>query len=144
MKKAILSILLIFTASLLIKSQISDPTVSKCIINAGEKAKHLKDYRIQLGADNPECDYRYKVNITLWKNRKYRFTMCTADYSEGDLIISVKDNENRTLISSFDQGDREAQPYVDFTCTKSGIYQLNYDFTDRQPGSGVAVVSMIR
>lgn len=144
MKKYVLSILLLCAASLIIKGQVTDPFVAKCIKNAGENGRHLKDFRIQLGADSPDSDYRYKVKITLWKNRKYRFTMCTSDNSKGELIISVKDNENKTILSSFDKEIGKASTYIDFTCNKSGIYQLNYDFLSRQSGSGVGVVSMIK
>ena len=144
MKIYVLSILLLFAASLIIKGQLTDPFVAKCIKNAGENVRHLKDFRIQLGSDSPDSDLRYRVKITLWKNRKYRFTMCTFDNSKGELIISVKDNENKTILSSFDKNIGEASAYIDFNCNKSGIYQLNYDFLNRQSGSGVGVVSMIK
>jgi hypothetical protein len=113
-------------------------------MNAGDNTKYLKDFRIQLGKTSANGDLRYKANISLWKNTKYRFTMCNAEDSKGQLILSLKDNNNKLIISSFDQKTGKVYPFFDFICNKSGIYQLNYDFTDNQQGSGVGVVSMVK
>ncbi len=60
------------------------------------------------------------------------------------LILSIKDDSNKVILSSFDKKTGKTYPYVDFICNKSGIYQLNYDFTNGQQGSGVGVVSMVK
>jgi len=143
MKKyiTILTLLLIGVVSY---GQTTDPLVSNCAINAGANAKYLKDFRVQLGkAANPN-ELRYKANMSLWKNTKYRFTMCNADDSKGQLILSIKDETNKIVISSFDKNSGKTYPFIDFTCNKSGMYQLNYDFTNGQQGSGVGVVSMVK
>jgi hypothetical protein len=70
--------------------------------------------------------------------------MCNASDSKGQLILSIKDESNKLVLSSYDKNSGKIYPYVDFTCNKSGIYQLNYDFIDGQQGSGVGVVSMVR
>lgn len=124
--------------------QSADPLVSRCVMNAGENARYLKDFRVQLGAGNPENDFRFKANISLWKNTKYRFTMCNADNSKGELVLTITDDASKTVLSSFDEKTGRSYPYVDFTCNRSGIYHLNYDFLNRQSGSGVGVVSMIK
>ncbi len=143
MKKyiVILTFLLIGVVSF---GQTADPLVSNCAINAGANAKYLKDFRVQLGkAANPN-ELRYKANMSLWKNTKYRFTMCNADDSKGQLILSIKDETNKVIISSYDKTSGKTYPFIDFTCNKSGMYQLNYDFTNGQQGSGVGVVSMVK
>lgn len=124
--------------------QTTDPLVSNCAINAGANAKYLKDFRVQLGkAANPN-ELRYKANMSLWKNTKYRFTMCNADDSKGQLILSIKDETNKVVLSSYDKTSGKTYPFIDFTCNKSGMYQLNYDFINGQQGSGVGVVSMVK
>jgi hypothetical protein len=82
--------------------------------------------------------------MSLWKNTKYRFSLCNSEDSKGKLILSLKDNTNKVILSSFDQRTGKTYSYVDFICNKSGIYQLNYDFIDGQQGSGVGVVSMLK
>ena len=144
MKKHFITLIFFLTIGLLSFAQTSDPLVSKCVMNAGDNAKYLKDFRIQLGKADAQTELRYKANMSLWKNTKYRFSMCNTEDSKGQLILSIKDNSNKLVLSSYDQKTGKTYSYVDFICNKSGIYQLNYDFTDRQQGSGVGVVSMIK
>jgi hypothetical protein len=144
MKKTIITLAILFTFGYLSFGQAVDPLITNCVTNAGADAKYLKDFRIQLGkASNPN-DLRYKANMSLWKNTKYRFTMCNAQNSKGKLILTIKDDANKLILSSFDKKSGKTYPYVDFECHKSGIYQISYDFTDGEPGSGVGVVSMIK
>ncbi len=124
--------------------QSSDPMVSNCIINAGPDARYLKDFRIQLGKGAADGEPRFKAQMSLWKNTKYRFSMCNSDDSEGNLYLSLKDDANKLVLSSFDQKTGKTYSFIDFICNKSGIYQLSYDFTGGQKGSGVGVVSMIK
>ena len=144
MKKTFLTLAILFTIRFLSFGQVTDPLISNCAVNAGANAKYLKDFRIQLGKTNTPDEFRYKANMSLWKNTKYRFTMCNAENSKGQLILAIKDETNKLILSSFDKKSGRIYPYVDFECMKSGIYQISYDFSDGQPGSGVGVVSMIK
>ncbi len=144
MKKSILTLAILFTFGLLSFGQVTDPLISNCAVNAGANAKYLKDFRIQLGKASPRSELRYKANMSLWKNTKYRFTMCNADNSKGQLILSIKDDSNKQILSSLDKKTGKIFPFIDFECQKSGIYQISYDFKNGQQGSGVGVVSMIK
>lgn len=144
MKKHFVTLLLLLTAGVLVLGQSADPLVSSCISNAGPNAKYLKDFRIQLGKAPAAGELRYKAQMSLWKNTKYRFTMCNSESSQGKLILTIKDDTDKQVLSSFDQKTGKTYPYVDFICNRSGIYQLGFDFTDGQQGSGVGVVSMVK
>ena len=144
MKKTIITLTILFTFGFLAFGQVTDPLISKCAINAGTNAKYLKDFRIQLGKAATRSELRYKANMSLWKNTKYRFTMCNAQNSNGQLILAIKDDTNKLILSSFDKKTGKIFSFVDFECQKSGIYQISYDFTNGQQGSGVGVVSMIK
>jgi hypothetical protein len=144
MKKYFITLVLLLTAGTLILGQATDPLVSGCVMNAGSNAKYLKDFRIQLGKASSAGELRYKAQMSLWKNTKYRFSMCNAEDSKGKLILRIKDDANKIVLSSFDPKTGKTYPYIDFICNKSGIYQLNYDFSEGQQGSGVGVVSMIK
>lgn len=137
-------ILLILAVGYTARAQSTDPLVSKCVLNAGADAKYLKDFRVQLGKTTPETDLRYKAQMSLWKNTKYRFSLCNSDDSKGQLILTIKDDANKAVISSFDKKTGKTYSYIDLVCNKSGIYQLNFDFTNGEQGSGVGVVSMVR
>lgn len=124
--------------------QSTDPLVSNCVMNAGSDSKYLKDFRVQLGKSASQAELRFKANMSLWKNTKYRFTMCNSQDSKGQLIMSIKDEANKEILSSFDSKTGKTYQYIDFICQKSGIYQLNFDFKGGLQGSGVGVVSMIK
>lgn len=144
MKKIIITLSFLLSFGLLCFGQTTDSFVSNCVMNAGANAKYLKDFRVQLGKANAGSEPRYKANMSLWKNTKYRFTMCNSDESTGQLILNIKDGSNKLVLSSFDKNSGKTYPYVDFVCNKSGIYQLYYDFANGQQGSGVGVVSMVK
>jgi hypothetical protein len=144
MKKIFITLAFLLTIGLLSYGQATDQFVSKCVMSAGPNARYLKDFRIQLGKAAVQNELRFKANMSLWKNTKYRFTLCNTDGSKGQLILNVKDAANKIILSSFDQKTRKTFPFVDFLCSKSGVYQLNYDFTDGQQGSGIGVVSMVK
>jgi hypothetical protein len=144
MKKYFITLAFFLAAGLLAYGQSSDPLVSSCVLNAGANAKYLKDFRVQLGKSANQTELRFKANMSLWKNTKYRFSLCSAEDSKGQLILTIKDESNKEVLSTFDKKSGKVYPYVDFTCNKSGIYQLNYDFTGGQQGSGVGVVSMVK
>jgi hypothetical protein len=144
MKTTIITLVFLFIIGFLSYGQVTDPLISSCAVNAGPNAKYLKDFRIQLGKGATQNDLRYKANMSLWKNTKYRFTMCNAENSKGQLFLSIKDDTNKQVLSSFDKKTGKIFSFVDFECQKSGIYQICYDFLNSQQGSGVGVVSMIK
>lgn len=144
MKKYLFSILLFLAVCIMASGQISDPLVSNCVMSAGANAKYLKDFRIQLGKTQTPGDLRYKTQMSLWKNTKYRFSMCNSKDSKGKLIMNIKNSSNQIVLSSYDPKSGKTYSFVDFICNKSGIYQLSFDFSDGEQGSGVGVVSMIR
>jgi hypothetical protein len=144
MKTTIITLVFLFIIGFLSYGQVTDPLISSCAVNAGPNAKYLKDFRIQLGKGANQNDLRYKANMSLWKNTKYRFTMCNAENSKGQLFLSIKDDTNKQVLSSFDKKTGKIFSFVDFECQKSGIYQICYDFLNSQQGSGVGVVSMIK
>ena len=144
MKIYLTTLFLLITTGILTYGQSSDPMVSNCIMNAGTDARYLKDFRIQLGKGTSTGEPRFRAQMSLWKNTKYRFSMCNSEDSEGKLYLSLKDDANKFVLSSFDQKTGKTYSFIDFICNKSGIYQLSYDFTGGQKGSGVGVVSMIK
>ena len=144
MKKTIITISFLLTISYLSFGQISNTLVGDCVMSIGANAKYLKDFRIQLGKTTAQSELRYKTNMSLWKNTTYRFTMCNTEESQGQLILSIKDNSNKVVLSSYNKETGKTYSFVDFVCNKSGIYELSYDFTNGQQGSGVGVVSMVK
>lgn len=144
MRKKVYLLFCLLTISLTIFAQENDPLVSNCLKHAGTNARYLKDFRIELGKATIPGELRYKTNMSLWKNTRYRFTLCNSDESGGQLILNVKDDSNTVVASSVDQKSGKTYTFVDLLCNKSGIYQLCFDFEGGKKGSGIGVVSMIK
>jgi hypothetical protein len=144
MKRYLFTLLIILMTKAMLNGQAADQLASKCAMIAGSDAKYLKDFRIQLGKAPDDGDQRFKAQMSLMKNIKYRFTMCNTDDSKGQLFLTLKDDGSKQILSSLDQKTGKSYSSVDFICNKSGIYELYYDFTNRQQGSGFGVVSMIK
>ena len=122
----------------------TDDLVSSCVLSAGENTTYLKDFRIQLPKAAPGSTAPvYKANMYLMKNMKYRFSVCNAPGSNGDLVITLFD-QGKELISSYNRDTGKKYGSVDFVCNKTGLYTIWYDFVNGEQGSGVGVVCMIR
>lgn len=142
-KQVLISFFILIVFSLCHGQGSLDKLSGKCIINAGPEAKYLKDFRIQLGKGASGSDFRYKAKLSLWKDTKYRFTICTAKNSKGQLIMNVRDDADKLILASTEENTGAAYSSVDFICSRSGIYQICFDFNDRMSGSGIGVVSIL-
>jgi hypothetical protein len=144
MKKFFIILSLLLIIPFLSSGQSTDPLISKCAMNTGANSTYLKDFRVQLGKGNPQAELRYKQVFPLSKNMKYRFTLCNSDNSKGELILKIKDDTGKLILSSYDQKSGKTYSPVDFICNKTGTYYLYFDFRDSQQGLGVGIVSLIK
>lgn len=121
-----------------------DSLMRKCMQTTGPASKYLKDFRVQLGEGKPGSEFRFKANMSLWKNTRYRFSMCTPAESKRELLLDIRDDLNKSVASSVDHKTGNIYSFIDFICNKSGIYHLYYDFPECHSGLGVSIVSLIR
>ncbi len=140
----ILSGALLFLSIVLMSQPAADALVSSCVLAAGDNTTYLKDFRVQLPkAASATSIPVYKANMYLMKNMKYRFSVCDAPGSKGELVITIYD-QGKELISSFNKSTGRKFSSIDFICNKTGLYTLWYGFGNGEQGSGVGVVSMIK
>jgi hypothetical protein len=144
MKRYISTILLFTLISVLSQGQAPNPLVSKCAMSAGSNTTYLKDFRVQLGQGSQQAELRYKQVFPLSKNMRYKFTLCNAENSKGELIMRIKDDAGKLVLASFDQKSGKTFPSVEFLCNKTGTYQIYFDFLNFQQGSGVGVISLVK
>ena len=148
MKKYFIILSLLLIVPVLLSGQATDPLVSKCAMNSGPNTTYLKDFRVQLGKGVTQPELRQKQVFPLSKNMKYRFTLCNADNSKGQLIMKIKDSDGKIQLSTFDLKSGKPypnpNPYIDFVCNKTGTYQIYFDFRDFQQGLGVGIVSLVK
>ncbi|MBP8960075.1 MAG: hypothetical protein KBG40_06575 [Bacteroidales bacterium] len=144
MKNLLSIILCSFLLLDFLKGQATDPLTGKCVMNSGPNATYLKDFRVQLGKSESQNEFRYKQVFALSKNMKYKFTLCNAEDSPGELIMKLVDDTGRTVLQSFDPKTGKTYSSVEFVCNKTGTYKLFFDFRGFQQGLGVGIVSLIK
>jgi hypothetical protein len=127
-----------------LNAQETQDPVGNCSIKAGENTTFMKDIKVQLpeASENSKENPVHKVNIILAKNMNYRFTMCNADLSEGELFITLYEKQ-KEIISSYAKSGT-IYSALDFACNKTGMYQLWFSFKDGIKGSGVGIVSLVK
>ena len=140
----IMSLVLTLVPLMVTGQPATEELVSDCVLAAGDNITYLKDFRVQLPQAAPNAiPPVYKANMYLMKNMKYRFSVCDAPESKGELTITIYD-QNKELISSLNKSTGKKYSSIDFICNKTGLYTLWYDFRDGAQGSGVGVVCMIK
>lgn len=124
--------------------QDSQDLVAQCSLNSGDNTTSIKNFVIKLPiSTSPDDIPVHKANMYLMKNQTYRFNMCNADGSEGELVITLYD-KNKEIISSHIKKSGNVYGSIDFACNKTGLYQLWYNFKEGKKGYGVGVVSLVR
>ena len=142
MKKLLLLFAFVI-AAVAVLGQDSQDLVAECSLNSGDNATAIKNFVIKLPKASSADVPVHKANMYLMKNQTYRFTMCNADNSDGELILTLYDKQKQ-IISSYIKKSGNVYSSVDFACNKTGLYQLWYNFKDGEKGYGVGIVSIVR
>lgn len=144
MKKVLLYAILMIIFPLTVSAQADQNLTSTCVLSAGANTTYLKDYVIKLSKATTKANIPVvKENMYLMKGTNYRFTLCNADGSTGQLVLAIYDRD-RKIISTYDEKSGKIYNSIDFSCNKTGAYTLWYSFTNGDQGMGVGVVSMVR
>ena len=145
MKRILIILLPLILCTFVLSAQDQQEIVSKCALDIGENTTYLKDFVIKLPkvSDSSKETPVHKANMYLMKKQNYRFTMCNADGSEGELYVSLYDKD-KLITSSFISSSGTVYSSLEFECNKTGLYQLWYSFKDGQEGRGVGIVSLVK
>ena len=144
MKKYLACISVLILLPVLVSAQSTDPLVTKCAMSAGPNTTYLKDFRVQLGKSSSQAELRFKQVFPLSKNMKYKFTLCNAENSGGQLIMKLKDDTGKQVLATYDQKSGKTFSSIEFVCNKTGTYQIYFDFLNFQQGLGVGVISLVK
>ncbi len=126
-----------------IMSQDIQKSIQECALNAGNDAIYLKDFVIQLDGTRPDERPRvFKSALVLRKNVTYRFSICNMEKSEGEAVLRLYD-ETTMLASTFYPETGKEYKSINFSCQKSGIYNILTNFKDGKPGVAIGVMSYI-
>lgn len=137
----VLSASIFFPVSL--NSQDIQKSIQQCAMSAGPDAIYLKDFVIQLNATKPdERPAVFKTALVLRKNVTYRFSICNMEKSEGEAVLRLYD-ETTLLASTYYPDTGKEYKSINFSCQKSGIYNILINFKDGKQGEAIGIMSYI-
>ena len=139
--KTIFVLSILFSTTLY--SQDLTQLVAQCAASAGN-VTYLKDFVVKLDAGTlGGAPPTARFAMILSKNAMYRFSICTAPYSDGDAVLQLMDM-NRLLGSTFIQATGKEFPYFDFKCQKTGVYHVFISFKEGKAGESVGILSLVK
>jgi hypothetical protein len=142
MRQLILILTLIFLPAPIF-SQFTTDFIEQCSEKSGEDATYLKDFQVVLAAAQPDhLPPVTRYPIVLSKNNIYRFSICTAEGSEGEAILQLYDSNN-LIFSSYDKNTGEEYNPFNFMCRKTGIYHVFISFREGKEGQAVGILSYV-
>lgn len=137
MLKTVLFISVIFS-SLYVKSQCSETLLPEATKKL-DTFTYTKDFKIKLKEVVQSRDEKYvSVSVMLNKGTKYRFVLDDAKEYEGRLIFELFSDRGRQL-SSYEPVVEKHYTVLEYTCNRSGMYFMNFEFKDAKEGCGVLV-----
>ena len=104
-----------------------------------EDYTYLKDVPVALKEVKESKDKRQvTVPVMLNKGTKYRFVVEDSQNHEGKLVFELFGERGRKVTSYLPDYDKHFS-VLEFVCTQSGMYFMNFEFTGAKEGCGVVV-----
>ena len=83
-----------------------------------------------------------KFSMVLSKNTRYRFSICSAETSEGKGVLQLFEESKMIAATYYPNTGKEFHMF-DFNCTKTGVYHVFISFVDGKAGSAVGILSFV-
>lgn len=135
----ILTILLL-TCAYCVKAQCNDNVVRKCVYTLGEYT-FLKVYNIAFEKDRSNKTMRFSYVFS--KGNRYKITSCSEYNSEVNMVVSLFDNQNSYLASTYNDNNSKHYPGFIFECNKTGVYSIDFESYEGKIGCGVSLIGML-
>ncbi len=108
-----------------------------------ENARFIKSWPIQLperarGETLPQVSFK----LPLTSGNTYKIFACDATEYEGKVIISIRNQKDDLVVTSYMVEQNRHIPVIMFPVLMSGIYTFSFYFEDGKEGCAVGVVSI--
>lgn len=109
-----------------------------------DDARFLKSWAIQLEnqrSGEPLPQVSFKMPLT--SGNTYKIFACNAEELPGKVIISIRNQNDDLVVTSYMVEQRRHIPVIMFPVGMSGIYTFSFYFEDGKEGCAVGVVSSV-
>lgn len=108
-----------------------------------EDARFIKSWPVQLparakGETLPQVSFK----LPLTSGNTYKIFACNADEYPGKVIISIRNQNDDLVVTSYVVEQNRHIPIIMFPVSMSGIYTFSFYFEDGREGCAVGVVSI--
>ncbi len=108
-----------------------------------ENARFIKSWPVQLpararGETLPQVSFK----LPLTSGNTYKIFACNADEYPGEVIISIRNQNDDLVVTSYVVEQNRHIPVIMFPVSMSGIYTFSFYFEDGREGCAVGVVSV--
>lgn len=135
--------MLFMLISAVLYPQCNQQLVEKAAGMAGTDAIYLRDFKVKLSEGNmDEPAPTGKFPVFLNKGVNYRFTVANATEFEGRAYLELS-RRGQSYIDNMNPETGQYQNSFDFSCPRSGTYQLLLNFGSGNAGCAAVVMSMI-
>jgi len=149
MKKITIILVLVFIflgISNLANAQCKQQLVYSCAA-LGDGAIYLRDFNTKLKKPSGEEDSGTKWTVVLNKGTQYRFTLCTPEGFDGEVVLTLYDSQHPEktdpYASTWDQDADTDVSQFDFKCEKSGMYYVSIRFKDEDADKKTCAVGIL-
>jgi len=138
-----LIILLIFGAVKSANSQCNDTLVKQAIMESGNEAIFLKEYKVKFKKGKTNRPARVaKYSAYLKDSTTYRFNVVNAKEFDGKVILQLF-KKGKLLGSTYDFKTLNYNKSFDFGCNKTGTYQVLMSFIEGKSGCATGIMSLV-
>ena len=140
-----ITIAILLTVSVLqsATAQCNDTLVKQAIIESGNEAIFLKEYKVKFKKGRANRPARVaKYSAFLKDSTTYRFNVVNAKESDGKVILQLF-RKGKIYGSTYDFKTLNYNKSFDFKCSKSGTYQVLMSFIEGKEGCATGIMSLV-
>lgn len=113
----------------------SDAFLDNCS-SALEEFTFIKSFNYE----NPKGGKKNEYSYVFSKGSMYRVVVCDENIADNKMIISLYDRNHKLIASSFDKKSKKHYPSLNYPCSATGVYYIEYTFQGDKAKCGINIL----
>lgn len=90
--------------------------------------------------ENPKGGKKNEYSYVFSKGSMYRIVVCDENIADNKMIISLFDRNHKLIASSFDKKTKKHYPTLNYPCSATGVYYIEYTFQGDKAKCGINIL----